>query len=100
MAATTRTSTWRTVASPPTRVTSPVSSTRSSLACSRQRQLADLVEEERAAVRPLERRRRAPRSAPVNAPLLVAEQLGLDERLGDGGAVDGDERRALRAVRE
>ena len=33
--------------------------------------------------------------APVNAPALVAEELGLDERLGDGPAVDDEERLVL-----
>ena len=37
-------------------------------------------------------------TAPVKAPLHVAEQLGLEEGLGDGAAVDRDER-ALRARR-
>ena len=32
------------------------------------------------------------RSAPVKAPAHVSEQLGLGQRLGDGGHVDGDER--------
>ena len=31
-------------------------------------------------------------TAPVNAPLRVAEELALEERLGDGGAVDRHER--------
>ena len=31
-------------------------------------------------------------TAPVKAPLLVAEQLALDEALGEGGAVDAHER--------
>ena len=39
-------------------------------------------------------RRRA--TAPVNAPLLVAEELALHERLGDGAAVDDEERLVLR----
>ena len=36
--------------------------------------------------------------APVKAPLLVAEQLRLEQRLGERAAVDLDER-ALRALR-
>ena len=56
-----------------------------------QRQLADLVEEERALVGRLElagpRRDRAGEGA-----LHVAEELALDQVLGDGAAVDGDER--------
>ena len=56
-----------------------------------QRQLADLVEEERALVGawnlPGAARDRAGEGA-----LHVAEELALDEVLGDGAAVDGDER--------
>ena len=65
-----------------------------------ERQLADLVEEERAAVR---LRRRGPCAAvfaSVNAPRDVAEQLALEQRLGHRRAVDGDERaRRLRRLR-
>src|SRR5213594_370725 len=53
-------------------------------------QCADLVEEHGAPLRQLE----LPQLPPVGAgerALLVAEQIGLDERLGDGGRVDGDE---------
>ena len=66
-------------------------STRRSLACSGERHLADLVEEERAAVGQLERALRVARRAGERA-ALVAEQLALEQRLGEGGAVDGDER--------
>src|SRR5207248_11064836 len=59
--------------------------------------LADLVEEEAAVVGELELpdlgRHRAGEGA-----LLVAEQLALEERVDDGGAVDGDERPRCRAV--
>src|SRR5262245_12460643 len=56
-----------------------------------QRQLADLVEEQRPAPRELEpallaRVRAGERAA------LVTEQLRLEQRLGQGGAVDLDER--------
>ena len=60
------------------------------LALHAERQLADLVEEQRAALGLLE----APRLAAVGAgegPLLVAEELVLDQRLRDRGAVQGDE---------
>ena len=57
----------------------------------RQRQLADLVEEQRAAVRELELARLARRRAGERA-LLVAEQLRLEQRLGNRRAVDRDER--------
>ncbi len=56
----------------------------------RQRNVADLVEEQGAALRHLDladvRLDRAGEGA-----ALVAEQLGLQQGLGDGGAVDGDE---------
>ena len=56
-------------------------------------ELADLVEEERAAVGDLEE----PLAVGVGAgegPLAVAEELALDEVLGQGAAVDRDERLA------
>src|SRR5262245_7085977 len=52
--------------------------------------VADLVEEERAAVGQLELAA-APRQSARERTLLVTEQLGLDQLLGDGGAVDLDE---------
>ncbi len=58
----------RSVSPPPTRSKSPPSSTRSTLACTAERQLADLVEEERAAARPARSARAWRRSAPVKAP--------------------------------
>ena len=60
------------------------------------RYLADLVEEQRAAVRELE----APRFARHGArerPTLVSEKLALDELLRDGRTVDLDERLLLAA---
>jgi hypothetical protein len=58
----------------------------------RQRHVADLVEEQGAAVGLLE-----PADAaalrPGEGALLVAEQLALQQRLGDGGTVEGQERR-------
>ena len=62
-----------------------------------ERQLADLVEEQDAAVRLLELAQVLVGGA-GEAALLVAEQDGLDQVLRDGAAVDGDERLA-RAVR-
>src|SRR6202035_5907370 len=56
-----------------------------------ERQLANLVEQEGAALRELE----AAGLSAVGAgegPLLVPEELVLHQRLGDGRAVDGDER--------
>src|SRR6185312_16024840 len=62
-----------------------------------ERQLADLVEEQRAAVGHLEPAGLLFGRAGERA-LLVTEQLALDQRLGQRGAVDGDAR-ALRAAR-
>ena len=61
------------------------------LGLQRQRQIADLVEEQRAAMRHLELAELARRRAGERA-LLVAEQLGLEQGLGNRGAVDGDKR--------
>ena len=58
-----------------------------------ERQLADLVEEQRAAVGFLELAD-APVDGAGERALLVAEQDALDQVLGDGAAVDGDERLA------
>ncbi len=77
--------------SAPTRLISPDSSARSSLAWRSSGQLADLVQEQRAAVRLLERALvRADRAG--ERALLVAEQLALDELLADRRAVHRDER--------
>ena len=57
-------------------------------------EVADLVEEQRAGVGQLEAPFLAAGGAGEGA-LLVAEQLGLQEILGQGGAVDGDERAVL-----
>ena len=59
-----------------------------------ERQLADLVEEQRAAVGLLELAD-APVDGAGERALLVAEQDALDQVLGDGAAVDGDERPGL-----
>ena len=61
----------------------------------RQRQLSDLVEEQRSGAGVLERAPAQPIGARERA-ALVAEQLALDELLGQRRAVDGDQRR-LRA---
>ena len=55
------------------------------------RQLADLVEKQRAAVRLLEEPDARPNRARERAP-RVAEQLGLDQLVGERGAVDRAER--------
>src|SRR5690606_4940610 len=55
------------------------------------RQLADLVEKQRAVARALERALAGAIGAGERA-LLVAEQLGLDQVLGQRRAVDRDER--------
>ena len=60
------------------------------LALRRRRELADLVEEDRAAVGQLELAQPARGRAREGAP-LVAEELALEQRLGNRGAVDRDE---------
>ena len=60
------------------------------MTCSAERQLADLVEEERAARGLLEK----PLAVAVGVgegALAMPEQLGLEQGVGDGAAVDGDE---------
>ena len=63
------------------------------------RGLADLVDEEGAAVRLLEHAAPGPDRAGEGAP-RVAEELGLEERLGDRGAVHGHERLVPAAARD
>jgi hypothetical protein len=60
------------------------------LGLQRQGSLTDLVEEEGAAVGDLEVTAAQPVGAGEGA-ALVAEELAFEQRLGDGGAVDGDE---------
>ncbi len=55
------------------------------------RHLADLVEEQRAAVRELELPHRARLARPGERPALVAEQLGGQQVARQGAAVDGHE---------
>ena len=62
----------------------------------RRRHLADLVEEQRAAVGQLEAALPAIGGAGEGA-LLVAEDLALEQRLGNRRAVDRDERKRRRA---
>ena len=61
------------------------------LGLEREWQIADLVEEERAAMGQLESSWLALRGACERA-LFVAEQLALEQGLGDRRAIDGDER--------
>ena len=68
------------------------------LGLQRRRQLADLVEEERAAVGLDEHARRVGARVGEGA-ALVAEQLALEQRVGDGGAVER-RRTAARAAGE
>ena len=70
--------------------TSRVSITRSSFTCSGQRHVADLVEEERALVGGDEEAALVGDGAGERA-LGVAEELALEQRLGDRAAVDRDE---------
>ena len=64
----------------------------------RQRHVADLVEEQRAALRLLDLALGGLDRAGEGA-LFVPEQLAFEQGLGDRGAVDRDERAALRALR-
>ena len=92
VAASTRTSTRRAALSPSRRI-SPSCSTRSSMPCAEQRKIADLVEEDRAAVSGFEH----PFALAVGAgerAAHMAEEIGEEQGLGEGGAVDGDERPA------
>ena len=59
------------------------------------RHLADFVEEQRAAVRQLERAL-PPRDGARERALLVAEQLGFEQGVGNGGAVERHERLSAR----
>ena len=61
------------------------------LGLQRKRQIADFIEEQRAAVRHLELARLAVRGARERA-FLVAEELGFEQRFRDRRAVDGHER--------
>ena len=75
---------------PPTRRNDPLLEGAQQLALHRLGKLAHLVEEEGPAVRRLEEpllRLHGPGEGAANVP----EQLALDQRLGDGGAVDRDE---------
>ena len=74
----------------PTGSISPSWSARSSLTCTSARQLADLVEEERAAMGLAELADVLVGGAGEGA-LLVAEEDAFDEIVGDGAAIDGDE---------
>src|SRR5581483_9511606 len=60
----------------------------------RDRQVADLVEEQRAAARRLDLAERLLHRAGERAP-FVAEELALEQRLGDRRAVDRDEAAAV-----
>ena len=99
VAAMMRTSTWSGCV-PPTRSNSALLQDAQELDLEGERHLADLVEEERAAVR-------AARSLPLVARVragegaaLVAEELALEQGLGDRAAVDRHERPVgSRAVR-
>ena len=81
---------------PPTRSTPRSCRTRSSFTCAAERHVADLVEEEGAAVGLLEAAPVAPLVRAGEGALLVAEQLALEERLGQRGAVDRHEGAASR----
>ncbi len=89
VAAMTRTSTLI-VRAEPSRSTSPSCSTRSTLACVFGAHVADFVEEDRAAIGLLELADLLLGGA-GERPLLVAEELRLDQLLGNRRAVDLDE---------
>ena len=78
--------------SPPTRRTSRALERAEELRLQRQIEIANLVDEQRAAVRLLEDAACAPRSAPVNAPRSWPKSSRLDEARRHGGAVEDDER--------
>ena len=82
---------------PPTRWNSRSSSTRRNLACTSGLISRDLVEEQRAA-RGLLDAADLGRDRAGERALLVAEQLGLEELLGQRRAVDRDERLSARAA--
>ena len=63
----------------------------------RRRHLGDLVEEQRAAVGELEAAL-PPLGGAGERALLVAEDLALEQRLGNRRAVDGDERERARGL--
>ena len=63
-----------------------------------QRQISDLVEKERAAGGLFDKADLVPHRPGERAP-GVAEELAFEERLRDGGAIDGDERPAASAAR-
>ncbi len=92
MAAITRTSTRR-VCEEPTRSSSPRSSTRSSLAWSGERQVADFVEEEGAAVGRFEAAHAVGLGVGKSA-AHVAEKLAFESAVGQAADVDGDQRLA------
>ena len=74
----------------PRRVTTRSSRTRKSFALHRERQVADLVEEDRSAAGRLEQPG-ARRHGTGERALLAAEELALEQRLGQGRAVDAHE---------
>ena len=76
---------------PPTRSNGCPSSTRRNLAWMRRAHLADFVEHQRALVGRLELAD-LPLGGPGEGPSLVAEQLAGQQRFGEGGAVQADER--------
>ena len=76
---------------PPTRSKRLLLERAENLGLQRQRQIANLVEEERPAMRQLEPSRLA-RGGAGERPLLVAEQLRFEQVFRDRRAVDGDER--------
>ena len=93
VAATTRTST-RSDCVPPDPLELLLLERAENLGLERERQIADLVEEERAAMGELEAAGLALCGA-GERPLLVSEQLALEQRLRNRRAIDGDERSVI-----
>ncbi len=85
------------VCSSPTRSNWPSCSDAQQLALQVDRDFADFVDEQRAAVGQFEARRRG-RAARRNAPLSVAEEFALEQFARYRRAVDPDQRPALRAL--
>ncbi len=81
---------------PPTRSTDEILNRPQQLRLRRRRQVRHFVEKQRSLVRVLELA--APPADAGRRPLLDPEQLRLEQRLDDGGAVDGDERALVPAA--
>lgn len=77
--------------SPPTRSTRPLLKDAEELGLGGQTQGVDLIQQDYALVGQLEKAQLAAPAGAGEGALLIAEKLGFDELLRDGGAVEGDE---------